>query len=60
MSQRPQKSYNYWKGIAHQVTFEYENFQSAVDIARAGAFYEDGLEGCARGSNQLLRDYIYN
>ena len=31
-----------------------------VDIARAVAYYDDGLEGYARGSNQLLREYIYD
>jgi hypothetical protein len=29
-------------------------------IARAFVYYDDGLEGYARGSNQLLRDYIYD
>jgi hypothetical protein len=31
-----------------------------VDIARAVAYYDDGLEGYASGSNQLLREYIYD
>ena len=31
-----------------------------VDFARAVACYDDGLEGYARGSNQLLREYIYD
>jgi hypothetical protein len=31
-----------------------------VDVARAVAYYDDGLEGYARGSNQLLREYIYD
>ena len=31
-----------------------------IDIARAVAYYDDGLEGYARGSNQLLREYIYD
>ena len=31
-----------------------------VDVVRAVAYYDDGLEGYARGSNQLLREYIYD
>ena len=31
-----------------------------VEIARAVVYYDDGLEGYARGSNQLLREYIYD
>jgi len=31
-----------------------------VDVVRAVTYYDDGLEGYARGSNQLLREYIYN
>jgi hypothetical protein len=31
-----------------------------VDVARAVAYYDDGLEGYARGSNQLLGEYIYD
>jgi len=51
MSRRPPRSYNYFKGITHQITFETSNFESMLEVARSIAFYDDGLEGFARGSN---------
>ena len=31
-----------------------------LEMARSITCYDDGLEGYARGSNQLLREYIYD
>ncbi len=57
---RPMRSYNYWKTLAHQVTFELENVENVINFTKEVLFYDDGIEGCAKASNQLLKQYIYD
>jgi len=43
MKARPPRSFNYWKSLAHQVTFEPTDIGGVVDIAKAALFADDGI-----------------
>jgi hypothetical protein len=52
LKRRPDKSLEYWKTLDHQVTYE---SQDLIELAKDVMYYNDGLQGQAEASNQLIR-----
>jgi hypothetical protein len=51
MKARPPRNVNYWKSLAHQITFEPSDIQGVLDMSKTVMFTDDGIEGCAEASN---------